>query len=161
MNVCQSLLISFGVSAAACLAQTPKDFDACSIFTAEDAEKALAVAVTKDIVNSKVKSKDKAVMTCSYSSESGDAKPLQVAVVLFRFARSDEEAKRTFSESRLAVRGRAMIIARADTFWDEKLGQLNVLKGNVWLTVSAGPAGQQKREPEAAKKLAQALIPKI
>jgi uncharacterized glyoxalase superfamily protein PhnB len=161
MKVCHSLLIIFAVSAAACLAQTPKDFDACRIFTAEDAEKALAVAVKKDVVNSKVKNKDKAVMACSYSSESGDAKPLQVAAVLFRFARSDEEAKRIFSESRLEVRGRPMIIARADTFWDEKLGQLNVLKGNVWLTVNAGPAGLQKREPEAAKKLAEALIPKF
>jgi uncharacterized glyoxalase superfamily protein PhnB len=101
------------------------------------------------------------VLSCSYSSESGDAKPPQVAAVLFRFARSDEEAKRMFSESRLEVRGRSMIIARADTFWDEKPGQLNVLKGNVWLTVTAGPAGLQKREPGAAKKLAETLIPKI
>lgn len=161
MKVYQFLLIMFVVAAAACQAQTPKDFDACRIFTTEDAEKVLAVAVKKDVANSKVKSKDKAVMACSYSSESGDAKPLQVAAVLFRFARSDEEAKRMFSESRLEVRGRPMIIARADTFWDEKSGQLNVLKGNVWLTVNAGPAGLQKREPEAAKKLAEALIPKI
>jgi uncharacterized glyoxalase superfamily protein PhnB len=161
MKICQSLLIMFAVSVAACLAQTPKDFDACRIFTAEDAEKALAVAVKKDVVNNKARSKDKAVMACSYSSEPGDAKPPQAAAVLFRFARSDEEAKRMFSESRLEVRGRPMIIARADTFWDEKSGQLNVLKGNVWLTVNAGPPGQQKREPEAAKKLAAALIPKI
>jgi hypothetical protein len=47
MKVCQSLLIMFAVSAAACLAQTPKDFDACSILTAEDAEKVLAVTVKK------------------------------------------------------------------------------------------------------------------
>lgn len=161
MKLCQSLLIMFAVSATACLAQTPKDFDACSIFTAEDAEKALAVTVKKDVVNSKVKSKDKAVLACSYSSDSGDAKPPQVAAVLFRFARTEEEAKHLFSESRLAVRGRPMIIARADTFWDEKLGQLNVLKGSVWLTVNAGPAGAQKREPDTAKKIAAALIPKI
>jgi uncharacterized glyoxalase superfamily protein PhnB len=161
MKVCRSLLIVFAVAAAASLAQVPKDFDACRIFTAEDAEKVLAIAVKKDVVNSKVKSKDKAVMACSYSSESGDAKPLQSAAVLFRFARSDDEAKRMFSESRLEVRGRPMIIARADTFWDEKQGQLNVLKGNVWLIVNAGPAGLQKREPDVAKKLAAVLIPKI
>jgi hypothetical protein len=161
MKICHSLLIMFAVSAAACMAQTPKDFDACRIFTAEDAEKALAVAVKKDVVNSKVKSKDKTALACSYSSESGDVKAFQVAAVLFRFARSDEEAKGLFSESRREVRGRPMIIAGADTFWDEKLGQLNVLKGNVWLIVTAGPAGQQKRESEAAKKLAETLIPKI
>jgi hypothetical protein len=161
MKICQSLLIMFAVSAAACMAQTPKDFDACSIFTAEDAEKALAVAVKKDVISSKVKSKDKTALACSYSSESGDGKALQAAAVLFRFARSDEEAKGLFSESRREVRGRPMIIARADTFWDEKLGQLNVLKGNVWLTINAGSAGLQKHEPGAAKKLAEALIPKI
>jgi len=161
MKVCQILMMMFVVSAAACLAQAPKDFDACRILTAEDAEKTLAVAVKRDVANSKVKSKDKTALACSYSSESGDVNALQAAAVLFRFARSDEEAKGLFSESRREVRGRPMIIARADSFWDEKLGQLNVLKGNVWLIVTAGPAGQQKRGPEAARKLAEVLIPKI
>lgn len=157
MKFFRTMLVIGLVAANAVVAQAPKEFDACRVFTAEDAGKVLGVPATQDIVSSKVK----VVLACNYTSTSGDAKTLQVAGASFRFARSDGEARRSFSEARLEVRGKPMMVAGKDAFWVEKLGQLNVLKGNTWLTVSAGPVGMQGRDATPAIKLAEILLPKI
>lgn len=159
MKLFRSMLVMGLVATNAAVAQEPKEFDACRVFTSQDAEKVLGVIVTQDVVNSKAKVK--VVLACNYTSTSGDARTLQVAGASFRFAHNDDEAKRSFSEARHGVRGKPMIVAGKDAFWIEKLGQLNVLKGNTWLTVSAGPVGMQGRDATPAIKLAEILLPKI
>ena len=137
-------------------AQAPKDFDACRIFTSTDAEAALGVPVAQEPGNAKTR--PKVTLTCKYTAASGDAGS---ANVTFRFARNAEEAKSAYSESRLELRGKPTIIAGKDANWNEKLGQLNVLSGNVWLVIDVGPTDAKARNSALAKKLAETLIPKL
>ena len=149
-------IVSAYVVTIAAFAQTPKDFDACRIFTAADAESTLGSPVVQEPVNSKVK--PKVILTCKYTATSGDAR---FAMVTFRFARNAEEAKSAYSESRLELRGKPTIISGRDANWNEKQGQLNLLSGNAWLVIDAGPSEAKARDSAVAKKLAETLIPKL
>ena len=133
-------------------------FDACDVFTAADAEKALGTAAAGEPANPKVK-RPKVVGACAYSGFK-DGKAV-AAKAQFRFARSDDEAHRNFEDARLQLQTKPMLISGAEAFWSGKTGEMHVRKGRTWVTVSAGPAAVNERDAEPARKLAEAISKKL
>jgi hypothetical protein len=133
-------------------------FDACNVFTAADAEKALGTAAAGEPANPKVK-RPKVVAACAYSGfKEGKA---VAAKAQFRFARNDAEAQRAFEEARLQLQTKPMLMAGAEAFWSGKTGEMHLRKGRTWVTVSVGPAALNQRDIEVARKLAEALAKKL
>ena len=133
-------------------------FDACHVFTAEDAEKALGTRADPEPVNPKAR-RPRTVLACSYHG-SKDGKPVS-ASAQFKFARNADEQARAFDEARLQLQTKPLILSGAEAFWAGKAGQMHVRKGRAWLTVTVGPAPVPERDLESAKKLAEALVKKL
>lgn len=134
-------------------------FDACDIFTQADAERALGTTAAAEPVNPKAR-RPKVITTCTYNGFK-DGKPV-AATVQFRFGRTDEETRAAFESARLQFQTKPMLVAgTGGVFWSAKTGQLNVLKGRTWLTITLGGPKADQRDDEQTKKLAEALVPKI
>lgn len=145
-------------AAAALPAYAQEGFDACNVFTQDDAEKALGGPAAGEPANPKVK-RPKVVNTCTYTG-SKDGKPV-AATALFKTARNNDESARAFEEARLQFQTKPMLISGAEAFWSGKTGQMHVRKGRTWVTLSVGPAKASERELEQAKKLAEILVKKL
>lgn len=149
------------LSAAALLAagaHAQDRFDACQVFTQEDAQKVLGTAATAEPVNPKAH-RPKVVTSCTYTG-SKDGKPVS-ATAQFRFARSDAEMNEAFEQARLRDQTKPFLLTGAEAFWSGATGQMNVRKGRTWMTLTVGSAKVQERDDDDAKKLAQLLVPRI
>jgi hypothetical protein len=133
-------------------------FDACTLFTAEDAAKALGTRAEPEPVNPKAK-RPKVVLGCAYHG-SKDGKPV-TATAQFKFARTPDEQAKAFDEARLQLQTKPMILSGADAFWAGKVGQMHVRKGRAWMTLTVGPAAVREREVDSAKRLAEELVKKL
>ncbi len=133
-------------------------FDACEVFTAQEAEAALGTAVSAEPVNPKVK-RPKVVLTCTYTAFK-EGKPI-AAVAQFRSARNEADVQRAFDEHRLQVQTKPLLFPGAEGFWSAKTGQMNVRKGRTWVQISVGGAKPAERDSEQSRKLAELLVKKI
>ena len=160
MRIAQAFAVLAALAAAAATpaALAQDAFDACTVFTADDAEKALGTSAAAEPVNPKVK-RPKVVTTCTYTG-SKDGKPV-AASALFKVGRNNDEAARAFEDARLQFQTKPMLISGAEAFWSGKKGEMHVRKGRTWVTLSVGPAKVNEREIEAAKKLAEILVKKL
>jgi hypothetical protein len=140
---------------APALAQEP--FDACAVFTQEDAEKALGAAAVGESVNSK--KRPRVVTQCSYSGVK-DGKPV-TASAQFRVLRNSEEAERAFDEARLQHQTKPLLLSGAEAFWAGKSGVMHVRKGKAWVVLTVGPAKHAERDVNEARKLAELLVQKL
>ena len=151
-----ALIAALAIAAAPAFAQD--GFDACQVFTQAEADKALGAGAEPEPVNPKVK-RPKVVSACTYySAKDGKARS---AVASFRFGRSDDDARRAFEDERLRFQTKPMLIGGGSGFWSAKQGQVHVLKGRTWLTVSVGGAKPAERDAEASRKLAEAIAKKL
>jgi len=150
--------LALAASAFALNARAEDAFDACTFFTAADAEAALGAAAAAEPVNPKVK-RPKIVLTCTYNGFK-DNKPVS-ASAQFKFSRNDSESQRAFDESRLQFQTKPLFISGAEAFWAGKTGQLNVRKGRTWIVLAVGPQKVNERDIEQAKKLAEILVKKL
>lgn len=151
-----ALLAALAIACAPVAAQDA--FDACEVFTKAEADKALGAGAEPEPVNPKVK-RPKVVSACTYySAKEGKARS---AVAGFRFARTEDDARRAFEDERLKFQTKPMLIGGGSGFWSAKQGQLHVLKGRTWLTVSVGGAKPAERDAEASRALAEAIAKKL
>ncbi len=135
-------------------------FDACDVFTADDAQAALGVAAAGEPVNPNPKyKKPKVILACTYTGFK-DTKPV-AATVQFRFGKTPEEAARAFDDARLQYQTKPLLMSGADAFWSSKTGQLNLRKGRTWATISVGSPKLSERDMSDAKKLGEILIKKM
>jgi hypothetical protein len=143
---------------AFCVPAAAEDaFDACDVFTAKDAEGALGTSVVE---TSSFKGKrPKVVMNCQYAGMK-DGRAF-TAGAQFRFAKNEAEMRQAFGDARLELQTKPLMIDGNDAFWSAKTGQLYVRKGRASLTIAVGPAKVVERDPEAARKLAEALVKKL
>jgi hypothetical protein len=156
----QALAILAAVAAAAAMAPAKAQdaFDACAVFTQEDAEKALGAPATGEPVNPRAR-RPRVVLGCTYNgSREGKA---VAASAQFRFARTPDESARAFDEARLQLQTKPMLISDAEAFWAGKVGQMHVRKGRTWVTLSVGGAKASEREIDPARKLAEILVKKL
>lgn len=137
-------------------AQEP--FDACNVFTQEDAEKALGAAATPEAAQAKGR-RPRVVNQCAYSGVK-DGAPV-AASAQFRIGRNNEESQRAFDEARLQHQTKPMLLPGAEAFWAGKSGVLHLRKGKAWVTLSVGPAKAPDRKLEDARRLAEILAPKL
>src|SRR5688572_28163061 len=151
-----------GAAVAAATAVFPsaaqEAFDACNVFTAEDAKKVLGDSASPEPSNPKVR-RPKVVLGCAYHG-SKEGKPIS-ATAQFKFARTPDEQARAFDEARLQLQTKPMLFPGAEAFWAGKAGQMHVRKGKAWLTLQVGPANVRERDVESAKKLAELLVKKL
>lgn len=153
-----AMLAAIGAAAVILPAKAQDAFDACAVFTQEDAEKALGSPAAGEPVNPKVR-RPKVVLGCTYNGVK-EGKPV-AANAQFRVARSPDESARAFEEARLQFQTKPMLISGADAFWSGKTGQMHVRKGRTWVTLSVGPQKLNEREIDPAKKLAEILVKKL
>jgi hypothetical protein len=158
MRVPQALMLLAGLSALAVPAAAQDGFDACTVFTQEDAEKALGTTMAAEPVNPKAR-RPKVVTTCTYTG-SKEGKPI-AATAQFKFGRNPEEAGRAFDEARMQYQTKPMLLQGAESFWSAKTGQMHVRKGRTWVTLSVGPAKPNERDLDQARKLAEILVTKL
>ena len=144
--------------AVATTARADEAFDACDVFTVQDAQQALGTAASAEPVNPKVR-RPKVVVTCTYTGFK-DGKPV-AATVQFRFGRTEAEAQRAFEDARLQFQTKPMLLSDSEAFWSAKTGQLQLRKGRTWITISVGPAKADERDIDQARKLAEILAKKI
>jgi hypothetical protein len=144
------------VAASCGAAAQSKDFNACALFTAEDAAAALGAPAEPEVVKGKP---PRIQPNCQYTAAL-DGKPL-IAAVQFRFFKSSAEALAVLKESRLEARGRPFIIGGQDAYWHPKLAHLVIAKGSALITVTAGPAKEAERLPDPARKAVERLLPKL
>jgi hypothetical protein len=143
---------------AAASAAAQEAFDACEVFTKAEATKALGPNVEAEPVNPKVK-KPKVIATCTWWS-SRDGKPVS-ASANFRFAKTEADAQRAFDEEKLRFQTKPMLINGAPAFWSAKQGTLQFLKGRTWVVIAVGGAKPAERDPDGARKAAEALAKKL
>ena len=154
-------LTAMAVLGAACLtpaAWAEEPFDACEVFTPEDAEKALGTPAASEPVNPKVK-RPKVMPICTYNGVK-DGKPV-AASAQFRFGKTEGDAQKAFDDARMQFQTKPMLISGADAFWSAKTGQMNLRKGRAWLTLAVGPQKLSERDLNDAKKLAEILAKKL
>ena len=151
-------LLAVFCAAAALPASAQDSFDACTVFTQEDAEKALATSAAPEPVNPKVK-KPKVVLACAYHG-SKEGKPVS-ATAQFKIARTPEEQGKAFEEARLQFQTKPMLMSGAEAFWSSKTGQMYVRKGRTAITLAVGSQKPNEREIDPAKSLAEVLVKKL
>jgi hypothetical protein len=159
MRTLHPLAVAAALGAAAAMpAQAADPFDACAVFTQDDAAKALGTTASGEPANPKAR-RARNVMACTYQGVKGD-KPV-AASAQFRFARTEAEAQRAFDDARLKFQTKPMLLSGAEAFWSGKTGQMNLRKGRTWVTLSVGPEKLAEREFEEARRLAEILAKKL
>ncbi len=164
MKRLKKLAVAVAVGTAAftspVFAAAEETFDACDVFTAEDAQAALGVAAAGEPANPNPKyKKPKVILSCTYTGFK-DTKPV-AATVQFRFAKTPEEAQHAFDDARLQFQTKPLLMSGAEAFWSSKTGQLNLRKGRTWTTLSVGSPKVTERDMADAKKLGEILIKKM
>ena len=152
-----ALLLAANVLAAPKVVE--EAFDACDVYTADDATKMLGTTANPEPVNPKVK-RPRVIPVCTYTGNK-DGKAVATSLQ-FRWGKTDDEAKREFDSARLQFQTKPLIISGYDeAFWSGKTGQLNVRKGRTWLIMSVGNEKVSERFVDDAKKLADMLAKKL
>lgn len=153
-----TMVFAAAVVAGSGMASAQDVFDACEVFTLAEAQSVLGKGASPEPANPKVK-RPRVVTTCSYfASREGQ---VTSASAQFRSAKTEADLQRAFDEERLQFQTKPMILADGRAFWSAKQGQLHLLKGRTWLTVTVGSAKAAEREPEPARRLAEQLAKKL
>lgn len=106
--------------------------DACSLFTATDAQHVLGSEVTKSESPGDSTMGQVVVTHCVYKSANG------TATILVRKAANVTEAKTIFNGSKKSFKGEVEAPSLGESeYWVPSLGQYNILKGDNWIIASA------------------------
>jgi hypothetical protein len=147
------------IAALAGPAVAQEAFDACAVFTQQDAESALGTAARGEAVNPKVK-RPRVVSSCTYNGVK-DGKPVS-ANAGFHVGKNEADARRAFEDHRLRVQTKPLMIPGAEgAFWSAKTAEMSLRKGRTWIIVSVGSPQPSEREMEPARKLAELLGKKL
>jgi hypothetical protein len=147
------------MTASAVLAQSVDNL-AVRILTPEMAQRILGAPADAAKANSEADMKNGAtvISRCSYSLKSDAAMDITVGLMLRR-AGTSEEAKTIFLASKQTYHGEDVGDLGDAAYRTAAPAQLNVLKGNNWVIISAGefpkadPAMQEKAAREILKNL--------
>lgn len=159
MAMPRNLIFTAALAAGFAQAAAAEDFDACTVFTPIEAQKALGTTVAGEAVNPKVK-RPKVVTSCAYSGFK-DGKPVE-AKVQFRFGKAAAEVQRAFDEEKLKTATKPMLIAGTDSaFWSAKTGLMHVRKAATWVVIQVGGAKPAERELDPGRAVAEMLAKKL
>lgn len=146
--------------------KNPSPKDACTIFTLADAKQLLgdtAKGGSNPIFES---SSDFDVSTCTYTQDQGANAPVSskksatLQVQAPKTAVGIASNQKEFGPFKPA--GVQDVAGYGDlAYWDPEHGQMNILKDNIWYTLSYGPTTPSERTLDQAKQLADLLISKM
>jgi hypothetical protein len=149
-------VLAAGMAAGPVLAQ--ESFDACEVFTVEDAQKFLGKDAAAEPVNPKVKH-PKVIPSCTYHATREGVKVS--ATANFRWGKTNDDTQRAFEDARMQFQTKPMLISGVEAFWAGKQGEMMLRKGRTWLTLTIGPALPTQRDINEAKRLAELLVKKM
>ncbi len=114
--------------------------DACEIFTLEEAQAILGSTTTKGESGETAASNDDVtVSSCTYTYDTGTVSGIKTASVLARSPKTEAGAESNQAQFDPVPEGAQEVTGIGEmAFWNPELGQLNVLKSNVWLIISNG-----------------------
>ena len=115
--------------------------NACEAFTATEAGSLLEGEVINGTKTAAQLSGDAAISKCAYSNANEDTNKMLVAAVTIRSAINDDGIAQNKSEFLLAsksVNVEPVANVGDDAFYNQTLGQLNILRDKQWLIVSYG-----------------------
>lgn len=123
--------------------QQSQDFqivDACEIFTLEEAQTILGGTTTKGESGETADSNDDlTVSSCTYTNDPGTVDGIKIASVMARSPKSEAGVESNRSQFDPLPEGTEEVTGVGEmAFWNPELGQLNVLKSDVWLIISSG-----------------------
>jgi hypothetical protein len=149
-------MAAVGLQLTPALAQ--ESFDACEIFTVEDAQKVLGKDAAPEPVNPKMK-RPKVIPSCTYLATRDNVKV--AATALFKWGKTNEDTQRAFEDARMQFQTKPMLIEGAQAFWAGKQGEMMLRKGRTWITISVGPAMPTQRDLNETRRLAEILVKKM
>jgi len=152
------ILAMAAAGAALTPAHAQESFDACEIFTVEDAQKILGKDAAPEPVNPKAK-RPKVIPSCTYLATKDNVKV--AATALFKWGKTNEDTQRAFEDARMQFQTKPMLIEGAQAFWAGKQGEMMLRKGRTWITISVGPAAPTQRDLNEARRLAEILVKKM
>jgi hypothetical protein len=158
MRIFMRTMATLGMAAILSPAAAEEGFDACAIFTHDDAKKVLGAEAAGEPVNPKAR-RPRIVPVCSYNAVKEGTRV--AATASFRFGKTNEEVQRVFEDARMKFQTKPMLISGADAFWSSKTGEMTLRKGRTWMTVAVGPRELNLRDVNDAKKLAEILARKL
>ena len=151
-------LAAAGLATLALGAAAEEGFDACAVFTPEDAQKVIGKEAAAEPANPRAK-RPKMIPACTYHAVKDGTKV--AATASFRFGRTPEEVQRAFEGARMEFQTKPMLIEGADAFWSARTGEMTLRKGRTWVTLAVGPSQLNQREVNDAKRLAEILARKL
>lgn len=157
MRMIRSMVVA-ALAAGGMAGAAAQEFDACEVFTQEQASHALGQGVEAEPVNPKAK-RPKVIPTCTWWA-SKDGKPISASAT-FRFGKTEADVQRAFDEEKLKFQTKPMLIGDATAFWSAKQGTLQLLKGRTWVVIAVGGTKPSERDADASRKIAEALEKKL
>lgn len=149
-------------------AQTKAAFekDACAIFTLADAKKALDGNVSGGPMSDTGSSQDIQVSGCSYKPGDNTGSTIGVSKTASLIVHHPKTPQGIASNQKIfeiqQPPGNQTETGYGDkSFWDSRLGQLDILKHNNWYILTIGPATPADRSLAQTKLLADILSAKL
>ncbi len=115
--------------------------DACEMFTREEAKELLGERLLRATTQKPAQTANTAVSKCGYTDGNPEAENMIVAAVVVRSGINDEGTqlnKTDFAKAKPKDNVKTVKDLGEDAYFDEKLGQLNVLRGHEWIILSYG-----------------------
>lgn len=115
--------------------------DACEMFTPEEARELLGERLQRSTIQKPTQTANTAVSKCGYTDGNPEVENMIVAAVVVRSGINDEGTqlnKTDFAKSKPKDNAKTVKDLGEDAYFDEKLGQLNILRGHEWIILSYG-----------------------
>ena len=115
--------------------------DACEMFTREEAKELLGERLLRTTTQKPTQTANTAVSKCGYTDGNPEVENMVVAAVVVRSGINDEGTqlnKTDFAKSKPKDNAKMVKDLGEDAYFDEKLGQLNILRGHEWIILSYG-----------------------
>ena len=135
---------------------------ACDLFSFAEAKELLGDQVLTTTTQGPVISRDTAVSKCGYTDGNPDMNNALVAAIVVRSGINDKgvaQNKSEFTAGKPSKNVETVKDLGDDAYFNQELGQLNVLYDKMWVILSYGPgAAPQSNSPDKAVTLAKKVL---
>lgn len=159
-------IITIGIIALCIYNSTPKvvyqPTAACDMFSATKAKELLGDKTITSSIAAPTQSGDTALSNCGYTDGNPDTNNAIVAAIMVRSGINDkgvQQNKTEFSASQPATDVKTVKDLGDSAYFNQKLGQLNILNGRQWIIISYGVGSSpQTNTEDDAVKLARKIL---
>lgn len=160
------IIIIVGIITFSLYNSTPKvayqPTNACDLLTATKAKELLGKNTLTSSVSAPTLSGDTAASNCGYTNGDSDTNNMVVAAIMVRSGINDkgvEQNKTEFAAGRPSTGTTTIKGLGENAYFNQKLGQLNILDGRRWIIISYGVGSSPETNTEEdALKLAHKIL---